>query len=92
MGLPESFWTGWYTILAIITVFFIVTAIWYKLPFGVIVGICLGAAFVAVVTGLIERWFWWAVGALIVIGFLRLQINFERSVYKWTNGRPDNER
>lgn len=29
--------------------------------------------------------------ALIFVGFVRLQFNFERTVYKWTNGRPRGE-
>lgn len=92
MGLPESFWLGWYTVLAVLAVIIVGSAILYRLPWGMIFGLCLGIALAALFTGFLARWFWWIFGALTVYAFIRGQLSIERDMYKWTNGRPDGER
>jgi hypothetical protein len=89
--MPASFWEGWYTILALLALVVVVSALVCRVEKSVVLGLCVGFALVAVFTGVIESWFWAIVIIAIIIGLVRLQLFHDRAVNKWTNGRPDNE-
>lgn len=90
--LPESFWTGWYTVMSILVVFTIVSAIIYGLPTRAIIGMLIGFTLFACITGFFGSLGYWAIGLGLGYLFIQSQLNWERIVYKWTNGRPDGER
>lgn len=96
MGLPSEFWNGFFgflSALAMLTMLYAwITGAGRNIIAGMFIGFVLMGLLFWGLSSLSFKVIAWAVGIMIVVGFIKLSLAHERQVYKWTNGRPDGEK